>query len=95
MREIEKYFSGNIKQLSDSRWVAKCPIHDDSDYAMYITHKEGRTLIYCHGCGAKGKDLCEPFGISQSTLFDDDRTFVPRIRTSQHRLINHSLDKRM
>src|SRR5690606_4922559 len=65
-------FFESVKKLNPDRWVARCvmPDHDDKTPSLYITRKSnGAFLMYCHGCGAKGIDVCSALGIPASSLY--------------------------
>lgn len=58
-----------VKQTGEGRWIACCPVHDDKNPSMTITEKDESVLIYCHSCGANGKDVCEALGLDPFILF--------------------------
>jgi len=39
---------------------------------MSISEQGTRILIYCHACGAKGSEVVQAVGLSESALFNDE-----------------------
>lgn len=59
-----------VKRISESRYVALCPCHNDKTPSLAVTLKpDGVTLIHCFGCGASGLDICNALGIAPTALF--------------------------
>ena len=59
-----------VKRISEGRYVAICPCHNDKTPSLAITLKpDGVTLIHCFGCGASGLDICNALGIFPAVLF--------------------------
>ena len=59
-----------IKRTGDGRFVACCPVHNDSSPSLAITQKsDGIILMHCFGCGAGGVEICEALGIDPASLF--------------------------
>lgn len=53
-------------------WSARCPVHNDKDFAMTIReNKKGGLNITCHACGANGVDVYRNLGIPLGELFGD------------------------
>lgn len=50
---------------------ACCPVHKDKDPSMGITEKDGKVLIHCFSCGAKGVEVAEALGIPSTALFSE------------------------
>jgi hypothetical protein len=65
-----------VKKTGSNKWIACCPVHNDTNPSMTITEKDGKTLCFCFACGATGKDVAEAVGIPVSSLFSDSDTFV-------------------
>jgi hypothetical protein len=64
-----------VKQTGQGRWIACCCVHEDKHPSMSITEKNDTVLIYCHSCGANGKDVCEALGLEPFILFGEE--FIP------------------
>lgn len=59
-----------VKRLSDGRYIAICPCHNDSKPSLNITIKEnGVILIKCFPCGANGLAVCQTLGVDPTSLF--------------------------
>lgn len=59
-----------VKRISEGRYVAICPCHNDKNPSLAVTLKpDGVTLIHCFGCGASGLDICNALGIAPAALF--------------------------
>ncbi len=69
-----------IKHLSKVRkthkgYSACCPVHDDKSPSMTLTEtNDGKVLIHCFGCGARGTDVVEALGLPASELFSGEFT---------------------
>ena len=60
----------NIKSTGSHQWIAKCPVHQDSDFAMSIEkNAKGVVLAHCHSCGCNGLDLYKHLGLPLKELF--------------------------
>ena len=53
-------------------YMACCPVHHDKDPAMSLTEVDGKVLIYCHACGANGKQVVEAIGLPIKVLFSGE-----------------------
>lgn len=59
-----------VKRISEGRYVAICPCHNDKTPSLAVTLKpDGVTLIHCFGCGASGLDICNTLNIAPAALF--------------------------
>lgn len=59
-----------IRSTVDHKWLAKCPVHGDKDFAMSVTESDsGRIVIYCHACGANGFDVYRKLSLPLRELF--------------------------
>lgn len=59
-----------IRSTGDHKWLAKCPVHGDKDFAMSVTESDsGRIVIYCHACGANGFDVYRKLSLPFRELF--------------------------
>lgn len=56
-------------------YTACCPVHDDKSPSMTLTETDdGKVLIHCFGCGARGTDVVEALGLTANELFSGDFT---------------------
>lgn len=56
-------------------YKACCPVHNDKNPSMTITESDdGKVLIHCFSCGARGTDVVEALGLPASELFSGDFT---------------------
>ena len=55
-----------------ANYLACCPVHEDNNPSMSISEKGTRILIYCHACGAKGSEVVQALGLTESALFNDE-----------------------
>jgi len=56
-------------------YMACCPVHNDKNPSMTITETDdGKVLAHCFSCGARGTDVVEALGLSQSELFSGEFT---------------------
>lgn len=70
MRHLANALGNNIKSIRDDKWIAKCPIHDDKDFAMNITvGNKGGLIMRCHACGATGIDVYKKLNLPFSELY--------------------------
>lgn len=54
-------------------YQACCPVHDDKTPSMTITETDdGKVLVHCFGCGARGTDVVEAIGLTASELFSGE-----------------------
>jgi len=63
-------------------WTAKCPVHNDKDFAMSIKEcADGSILAHCHSCGASGLDLYRTLELDLGELFgkklEKDDCYMP------------------
>lgn len=59
-----------VKRLAGGKYQACCPVHGDKNPSMSLTEKDGRVLIHCFACGAKGIDVVKELGLPASVLFE-------------------------
>ena len=61
-----------VRRINDSRYIAKCPAHDDGDPSLSIRQlPDSRILIKCFaGCGAL--DVLESVSLDWGVLMPDD-----------------------
>ena len=56
-------------------YQACCPVHQDKHPSMTITETDdGKVLIHCFACGARGTDVVEALGLTASELFSGEFT---------------------
>lgn len=56
-------------------YKACCPVHNDKHPSMTVTETDdGKVLIHCFSCGARGTDVVEALGLPTSELFSGDFT---------------------
>ena len=81
MRQLLAALGDNVKPLGKN-WTARCPVHNDADFAMSIKQLgDGSVLAHCHACGANGLDLYQALHLDLEELFGfkDNRSqdYVP------------------
>ena len=66
-----------VRRITDSRYIAKCPAHDDGDPSLSIRKlPDSRILIKCFaGCGAL--DVLESVSLDWGVLMPDDGLYEP------------------
>ena len=66
-----------VRRINDSRYIAKCPAHDDGDPSLSIRQlPDSRILIKCFaGCGAL--DVLESVSLDWGVLMPDDGLYEP------------------
>ena len=58
-----------VKTISQDKWQAKCPAHDDKKPSLSITVGEDeKVLLHCHA-GCSIEDICKALGIEEKELF--------------------------
>ena len=58
-----------VKQTGPSKWIACCPVHDDTHPSMAITEIDGKLLLHCFACHAGIDQIVNAIGLSISDLF--------------------------
>ena len=54
------------------RYRAICPVHDGKNpTALSLKEEDGKVLIHCHVCLAKGPDVVQAIGLTDAALFRD------------------------
>jgi hypothetical protein len=63
----------NVKKShKKGHWMAKCPVHNDKDFAMRIKENEkGGLSICCYACGANGLDVFRHLNLDIRELFGE------------------------
>jgi len=61
---------GDRVKPAGKNYIARCPVHDDKDFAMSIKQKnDGSLTIQCYACSANGLDLYRFYGLELDELF--------------------------
>lgn len=86
-----------VKRLSEGRYIACCPVHNDRRPSLNVTIKpDGVILIKCFSCGANGLDVCQALDVEPSALFPNSNNpkyeKQPRLGFSAWQLL-HALEK--
>ena len=58
-----------------NQYYAKCPVHMGSKQNLGITEKDGKIIMHCFACNAKGVEVCDAIGLPVHVLFKDDPNF--------------------
>lgn len=62
----------NIKKRPGNKgYIAKCPVHNDKDFAMVIDEKDGKVIAHCFACGANGYDLYQHLNLPLDELMGE------------------------
>jgi len=70
MQQLIAALNDDIKPRGRDKWIARCPVHNDKDFAMSIEQRADSSVIaYCHACGAKGLDLYRALNLDLDELF--------------------------
>ena len=84
MNNLLNALGSKIKPTGKDKWTARCPVHQDKDFAMSITQdNNGGVIAYCHACGANGLDLYNALGLDLDELFggkklEHDANYCPQ-----------------
>jgi len=71
MQQLLNALGADIKPYG-KKWIAKCPVHMDKDFAMIVSQREdGSVGAHCFSCGANGLDLYKHFGLPMSELMGE------------------------
>ena len=70
---------GNNIRKSGKNWIARCPVHNDKDFAMSIKEDGNRVLAHCFACGANGLALYRALDLPLDELMGGEQeNTVPR-----------------
>ena len=59
-----------FRRISEGRYLACCPIHDNKNPSFGITLKPNNVwVMHCLGCGANGLDACNALGIDPTLMY--------------------------
>lgn len=83
-----------VRHVGRGKWMARCPVHDDRDPSLSIGQTDdGRVLLYCFGCGAKGPEILEAVDMTlddvQAPMWHHDRNV--RFHVIPHESLVHRL----
>ena len=78
MQQLLAALGNNIKPRGKD-WLARCPVHNDKDFAMSVKQvSDGSVIAHCFSCGANGLDLYKSLGLDLDELFGGkENTFIP------------------
>ena len=63
----------NIKKRpGNNGYIARCPVHNDKDFAMVIDEKDGKVIAHCFACGANGYDLYKELNLPLDELMGEN-----------------------
>ena len=61
-----------VRQHGD-RYRSVCPVHDGNNpTALSLKEEDGKVLIHCHACLAKGPEVVRAIGLTDAALFNDE-----------------------
>jgi len=87
MQNLLNALGSNVKPAGRDKWIAKCSVHNDKDFAMSIKlNADNSVVAYCHACEANGFDLYRSLGLDLDELFggkQKEGTFVPNLIKDQ------------
>lgn len=70
MNKLIAALGSDIKPRGRDKWIARCPIHGDKDFAMSVEQAaDGSVIAHCFACGANGLDLYRHLGLDLDELF--------------------------
>jgi len=70
MQQLISALGDDIKARGRDKWVARCRVHNDKDFAMSIEQRADSSVIaHCHACGANGLDLYKALNLDLDELF--------------------------
>lgn len=59
-----------VKATGSSKWVARCPCHEDEHASLSLSVDSDKILLYCHA-GCATEDIVRSLGLKMSDLFFD------------------------
>ena len=88
MRQLIAALGDNIKESGMDKWVARCPVHNDKDFAMSIKVNGDNSIVaHCFACGANGLDLYKELELDLDELFGGKKlnsTYMPKFISDQY-----------
>ena len=74
MNNLLAALGSDIKPAGKNKWVCRCPVHNDKDFAMSIKQLgNGKVIANCFSCGANGLDLYRALGLGLDELFGGEK----------------------
>jgi hypothetical protein len=71
-----------VRKTGSSKWIARCPAHQDGTPSLSVTEVGERVLIHCHaGCGALS--ILESIGLDWSALYPKGQNYSPLYRNGR------------
>lgn len=80
-----------VRKTGPSKWIARCPAHQDRSPSLCITEKDdGTVLIWCGAqCGAEA--VLQAVGLEFSDLFPKDPAWKPAGDGTRHKWPAHAV----
>ena len=74
MNQLLAALGSDVKARGKDKWIAKCKVHMDKDFAMSIKlNADNSVMAHCFACGANGLDLYNALGLDLDELFGKER----------------------
>lgn len=74
MNQLLAALGSDVKARGKDKWIAKCKVHMDKDFAMSIKlNSDNSVMAHCFACGANGLDLYNALGLDLDELFGKER----------------------
>lgn len=74
MNQLLAALGSNIKPAGRDKWSARCPVHQDKDFATSIKlNADNSVMAHCFACGANGLDIYNALGLELDELFGKER----------------------
>jgi hypothetical protein len=61
-----------VRRIDESRWVARCPSHQDRSPSLAIRQSDDRVLLHCHA-GCTAANIMNALGLTFADLYDNSR----------------------
>jgi len=91
MNYLIQALGADIKATGRDKWSARCPVHNDKDFAMSIKQlPDTSVMAHCHACGANGLDLYNNLKLPLDELFGGRENSRPVPREIQE---TYDMDK--
>ena len=71
-----------VRQIGDSKWMAKCPAHDDMGPSLSVRDTGERTLIHCFA-GCHAEDILTAVGLTWQDIIRDKWQAAQHAATNQ------------
>lgn len=65
------------KATGSSKWIARCPAHDDGNPSLSLAAVQGRALVYCFA-GCQPPEIVAALNLTMPDLFDSPREMEAR-----------------